>query len=64
MKCKFLLLIGLLFFLASCDKGDEHIVTININILNTTKYNIHCFYDKKDYTMSDSLFDIRLMESI
>ena len=64
MRIKLTLLFGLLFSLSSCDKGDEHIVMINIEILNATKYNVHCIYSKKDYTLSDSVFNIRLKESI
>ncbi len=57
-------IIVLLFPFFSCDKGDEHIVMVNIELLNATKYNVHCIYDKKDYTIPDSVFEIRLKESV
>lgn len=62
MRIKLTFLFGLILSLSSCDLEKEYI-TINIEIPNATKYNVHCIYNKKDYTLPDSVFNIRLLES-
>lgn len=57
MKLEHFVFIGLLFILNSCDKGELHSISVQIFIKNNTKYNLHCIYDNKDYSFSDSVYN-------
>jgi len=56
MKLLFIKLFCLSLILSSCWDFNPHQLEVQTNINNQTKHNLHFFYDKKDYSISDSIF--------
>lgn len=63
MKNYYVIIVGLAFLMNSCYDNELHSITVEIIIENKTHKNLHCIYDTKDYSFSDSIYDIASLNS-